>query len=297
MKGDSRMSNSVGVAVLDAFDTQPLKRAALWFDRIAVLQRTFLAQGATAERDAMRADLQYLKENDLIYSLPNDWHEAPLGDDPEAQALEEERSSILSFAPFSVLLTPAQRRAQLHLLWAGQARLASMWIRRTGGIDAFPILNSFSEIEVPEARRKDQVVRVILKALPMPGGTTPWERIRDFREDKDAKRAWGRLRDWANEIGKKEYTANEIEEKLEYLIREYKKRAGEHITESTKKLLETVVVTTAEIAESTVKLRFSKLAKRLFSIRAVPLTLLKADPDVPGKEVAYIAGAQKEFGD
>jgi hypothetical protein len=295
-EGRLEMSN-IGVVVLDWVDTQPLKRAALWFDQLAVLDRSLFhgKNEPPGQRDAMRADLAFLKEKKLICSLEEKWYEDPLGDDPEAQALEEERSSILSFAPFATLPTPAQRRTQLRLLWAGEARLASMWLRRARGLDAVPILSSFSEIEVREASRRVQVVRLILKELPTPSGITPWERILDFRQDDDAMRTCLRLRNWANEIAKKDYTASEIEDKLRYLLHEYRKEARKHITESIRGLAQAVVVTTGELAENLSKLRFGQMAKALFSIRPVPLTLLQADPDVPGKDVAYIVGAQEKF--
>jgi hypothetical protein len=61
-------------------------------------------------------------------------------------------------------------------------------------------------------------------------------------------------------------------------------------------VVETVVTTTAEIAESLVKARWSNIAKKLFEVRHKQIDLMKAEMAAPGREVAYIVKARERFG-
>jgi len=61
-------------------------------------------------------------------------------------------------------------------------------------------------------------------------------------------------------------------------------------------VVETLVVTTAEIAESLVKFQWSTIAKKLFEVRHRQIDLMKAEMTLPGREVAYIVKARKRFG-
>ena len=60
--------------------------------------------------------------------------------------------------------------------------------------------------------------------------------------------------------------------------------------------VETLVTTTAEVAESLVKFKWSKLAKKLFEVRHKRIDLMKAEMALPGREVAYIVKARESFG-
>lgn len=60
-------------------------------------------------------------------------------------------------------------------------------------------------------------------------------------------------------------------------------------------MLETVVVATAECLENLVRLKFSKMAKALFSIKKRRVALLREELRSPGSELAYIAAAKHYF--
>ena len=61
-------------------------------------------------------------------------------------------------------------------------------------------------------------------------------------------------------------------------------------------VIETLVCTTAEIAESLVKFQWSKIAKKLFEVRHKQIELMKVEMAAPGREVAYIVKARERFG-
>ena len=61
-------------------------------------------------------------------------------------------------------------------------------------------------------------------------------------------------------------------------------------------VVETLLTTTAEIAESFVKFQWSKIPKKLFEVRHKQIDLMKAEMSLPGREVAYIVKARGRFG-
>ena len=60
-------------------------------------------------------------------------------------------------------------------------------------------------------------------------------------------------------------------------------------------MFETLICTTAEIAESLVKFKWSNIAKKLFEVKHKQVALLKAEMSLPGREVAYIIKARERF--
>jgi hypothetical protein len=60
-------------------------------------------------------------------------------------------------------------------------------------------------------------------------------------------------------------------------------------------VLETVVVSTAEILEDLIKFNWGKLAKTLFSFKQREIALLEGELKAPGNEVAYIVKASDTF--
>ena len=59
--------------------------------------------------------------------------------------------------------------------------------------------------------------------------------------------------------------------------------------------VETLVTTTAEIAESLVKFQWSTLAKKLFDVKHRQIDLMKAEMTLPGREVAYVVKLRETF--
>lgn len=83
--------------------------------------------------------------------------------------------------------------------------------------DAYPILPA--DICLPEdTSAKNEVIRIVLNALPVPDEQTSWEQIIEYRDDPDSQSKFLDLRNWMTEIARNELTPNEAEEKLEYLL-------------------------------------------------------------------------------
>ena len=117
-----------------------------------------------------------------------------------------------------------------------------------------------------------------------------------FREDARSEGLIQGLRAWINETGSGTMTVVEVSDKLEDLVSRYERALMLEKMSRTSGVVETLVVTTAEIAESLVKFQWSKIAKKLFEVRHRQIDLMKAEMTLPGREVAYIVKARERFG-
>lgn len=98
-----------------------------------------------------------------------------------------------------------------------------------------------------------------------------------------------------SEVARAELTTAEVEEKLEYLIDQYRKHMRLHRMKTNVGTLETVVTTGAEFLGDLMSFNWGKAAEALFSLRRRRVTLLEGELTAPGTEVAYIVKARETF--
>jgi hypothetical protein len=142
---------------------------------------------------------------------------------------------------------------------------------------------------------KGDVMTIVIEALPTPDSSVPWEQILDYRSDPDSRGKFLALRNWMNEVAREGLTPLELEEKLEWLLFDYKRHLDLHKLKTQVSRLETIVITAAEVLENATKLNFGKLAKGLFSLRQQRIDMLESELTLPGSEVAYIFEANELF--
>ena len=161
------------------------------------------------------------------------------------------------------------------------------------GFEAYPIYTT--EIPLLEESPKHQVIQIVLNGLPVPDERTSWEQILEFRSDPDSKSKFLDLRHWMSEMARAALTHAELEEKLEYLMSQYQRHTQLHKMKTNAGVLETTVVTTGEIVENLVKIKWGKLAKMFFSLKQRRLALLEGELTSPGSEIAYMIKTRETF--
>lgn len=132
------------------------------------------------------------------------------------------------------------------------------------------------------------VLSVLFKKFPSIDASTDLQRFVDFKNDPSTRLKLMRLREWALDIGKKQLSEKEIEQKYEYLLQEYTQQMNLYKLKYEVSTVETFVVTGLEILENLAKLNFSKAAKILFAIGRQELNLLEAEQKFTGRELAII---------
>jgi hypothetical protein len=297
------------IAVISAkllLKSQPVKRTALLFDRIAAPE---INLGLPALRKAESFlgieyvnDLEWLHQTGILFEpelkvtevISQD--EQFLSDYISAKKSNEEFKNALSSTKNShsdEFIDYAASYALKHGMLVSRYTAALM--RKQQNCDAYPLISTpFSDLSVVEGG--SEVIQVVLKNIPIPDEKTSWEQIMEYRSDPDSKEKFYRLRHWMSEISKQQLNANEIEEKLEWLLHDYERHLKLHQLKIYPGLLETFITTGAELAENLIKLNWGKAAKTMFSLRHRKLALMEAEMNSPGAEIAYAYKTRKTFG-
>lgn len=179
--------------------------------------------------------------------------------------------------------------AQMHL-----TRMKCIEIRELENLDALPIL-PIKISENKDAVDKNDVFEIVVNSLPIPNDSTPWEQILEFRANPDSYSKFLALRNWINETARGQLSPIEIEQKLEYLLDQYRQHMNLHKIKTNAGLLETIVVTGGEVLGNLITFQWGKSAKALFALKSRKIALLEGELTSPGNEVAYIIKAQESF--
>lgn len=175
------------------------------------------------------------------------------------------------------------------------ARAVSIQLRELNSLDAYPLLSGMSYSAQESLIEKSQVVQIVVNNLPTPQDSVSWEQIMDFRNDPDTLGNSLAIRNWMSEVARAKLSPSEVEEKLEYLIYQYKQHIQLHRLKTNVGTLETLVVAGAEFLENLAKFNLGNIAKSLFSLRHRKIALIEGELSSPGHEVAYIERVRRTF--
>jgi hypothetical protein len=296
-----------------------LKQEALLFDQIGVLSLStildmcYLSDGAQriaesislSREQFMEAD--WLIKNGVIFDAKLSLHS-----DIKVNAVDnaEEYLSLLNlhrassermikaFLTASKNMSEANKKERIHESLASQAvilRLIGIEMEASGETIAVPLL-SYSDYvkDLPKTRKAD-VIRVIIKNLPMPDDMTSWEQILDFRKDEQNQKNLLNLRRWIRKISSENLTRAELDDELQGLINDFQHQMKIHKMKANSMVLETFVTTTLSFFESLVTLNLSKVAESIFALENRELALMDAEWNSPGREIAYLVKAREAF--
>jgi hypothetical protein len=300
------MKDFIGVrhkwgTILYRESVEELKRDALIFSRIAIPGLYSWLYWGGREPNQSFLELKWLVENGIVFDP-----EEPIVDSNKvfeelkskeaeiraiSQQFKEGNTQHLSLLAKGVL----KASVDLTVTYEYLIRIVSAQLRETLNVDASPVLL----LDLPSMRntqiKKNDVMNIALNTLPIPSPLTSWEQILEYRSDPDAQGKFLALRNWANEVARSGLTPVEVEEKLEWLLYDYRKHLELHKMKTDTGILESVVVTGIEMLEDIVKLNWSKAAKALFSIKHRKVDLLETELKSPGREIAYIYNTQQKF--
>jgi hypothetical protein len=267
------------------------KQHLLLFDRIACLQ---LASSANYTDE----DLAELVDRGLVFKavLEN----AELSADASAEvsrAMKDARDGIRRF--FATLDQSEPWRVFDAIGSAGatvdaMCRAVAVYLREVQRLHAVPITSGWeSAPDFPAT--KAEVLHLVVNELPIPSDRHSLDDLLAFRDEAHSEGLIQGLRVWINEMACGRLTQVEVSDKLEDLVFRYERALKLESMQRDTHVVETLVVTTAEIAESLVKFQWSKIAKKLFEVRHKQIDLMKAEMTAPGREVAYIVKARERF--
>lgn len=174
-------------------------------------------------------------------------------------------------------------------------RISANFLTRFAARDeAFPLLQN-DDMAGVDPFHQAKVLEVVLERLPIPDENVEWQQIVEYRADRDTEGKFNALRVWMQEIARKDYSKNEIEERIEYLLYEYENHLQFHKLKYKYGTMQVLITTSLELLENVAKLNLGKIAKTFFSFHEKNYDLLEAEMNAPGKEIAYISKTIKTF--
>ncbi len=148
--------------------------------------------------------------------------------------------------------------------------------------------------ELPDSK-KAMIALIVINKLPLPNNETPWEQIIDYRNDSENQKNLLSLRRWIRKISTENLPPAEIEEEIEWLTSEFQSHMKIHKIKANTEALEIIIKTPLETIENLLKLNFSKISDPLFAIKKRQISLMEAELNAPGREMAYIIKTRETF--
>ncbi|MDP1614775.1 MAG: hypothetical protein Q8L68_03165 [Methylococcales bacterium] len=138
-------------------------------------------------------------------------------------------------------------------------------------------------------------MKVAMNNFPLPDNSTPWEQVVDFRSDSNNQENLVSFRRWIRKLSSENLNSQEIQEELEYLINEHNNHMTMSKIKSNFGTVEALIKLPFELLENALKLKFSKLPEPLFTLSKRHISLIEAEINSPGRELAYLIKARKLF--
>jgi len=175
------------------------------------------------------------------------------------------------------------------------ARLQAWILEHFENKIATPLLHYSSyQRKLPNTRKHD-IAQLVIRDLPLPDSSTEWEQIIEYRENPDNRKALLDLRRWIRRISTEDISPVECAQELEWLESEFQTHMRLHKLKADTGTLEVVVKAPLEILENLVNLKFSKIVDPLFAIKKRRISLMEAELNAPGREIAYLVKAKQSF--
>jgi hypothetical protein len=148
--------------------------------------------------------------------------------------------------------------------------------------------------DIPHSARHD-IAQLVIHNLPLPNEATSWEQIIEYRENPDNRNALLGLRRWIRKTASEDIRPAECVEELEWLQSEFQAHMRLHKMKANMGTLEVLVKTPLEVLENLLTLKFSKVVDPLFAIKKRQISLMEAELNAPGREIAYLIKAKQSF--
>lgn len=291
------------------------KKLSLFFDRIYIEEKALLSAEhnikkskklTKIERNSFLAELDWLREQNLIrtygrdsmnvFELNNDLEENLKAlhkyileryippDELELSQIEKPKSGGVIVAPIDLIFKIEDLGMRSDAVRLGLKEPATQFI---------PIVNSFESC--CRKQSSDMVLHFILGKIPVPDSNTPWEEILEFRNDAVVRRKYYALLNWINEISQQDMPLPHLADKYNQLYSEYMYQYSLHKLTSSYTILEILVVGGIDFVSSLLQHNVGAAFKGLLTIRKEQVGLLRAEKDIPGRELGYIFSANEKF--
>lgn len=280
------------VGVIHQFQLrEDMKRELLMFDRIAV------AKHGPPKTEEDSPDILWLRSQGVVFDcdeIPDDFIDSHKEIFPLIVSSIATVNSLRDLNERSGSIDEALRQSLISRYWHLQVRISAAKLR-SDELDAVPVLQMHEMFPPGFQTSNEAVVRIVLKSLPQPDQSVALDEVVDFRRDKDAQEAVLRMRLWMTDLAKGEIDPIKARLTIASSISEYEESLRRNKIKTSRGTFEAIIVSSAEVLEDLVKFKWSAAAKAIFAIFKENAEFLEAEQKAPGRELAYIAKAQKRF--
>jgi hypothetical protein len=193
--------------------------------------------------------------------------------------------------PKSKLMVPMKEFFRLHALRESlSTRLAAACLTNHGtnavSTHAMPLVAGRGD--PVRSLSTGSVIQLAIKRVLIPDERTSWEDIFALKQDQGLQDRARKLRLWASKTARSETSLAVVEEQIADLLSDYETYLRAHKLKYTTMTLGAIVAQGAELIEDMAKLRFGKLADKLFSVTKSKAEMTLSEMKAPGRELSIV---------
>ena len=132
------------------------------------------------------------------------------------------------------------------------------------------------------------LLNCIFKNFPVPIKETPWEKVMDFRHDRESTNSKEGIRSLLFEISRNELNTDEIREKIGHHLNSFGRSLAKHKIEYHEGILEVDILTTRETSLQLNSIDFGELAEGQFDLSSRRYGLLPSALFSPGRFITFL---------
>lgn len=291
---------------------ESLKQQLLLVDRIALVDMGQHREWSNAYLDlkygANSSERFYLRDHGLVFEVPSRLPETAISTEVrQSLNLWDAQKRSLTFRhvyhdpqdeieflkktrhPSEVEFDRQQRIADSYV-----TRACAIQLRQRGGLDAVSLVAVRADPSATPANR-DDALRITLNAFPRVDTSVPISDIVAFKSDADHLRRLLSLRTWISELARGDLSNAEFNERLDFLIMEYREALRLMRLAHQTSTLEVVVTTAADLLDNLLRFKFRQAVTPFFELARQQTRLMIEERALPGHEVSYVVQAQDEF--
>jgi hypothetical protein len=143
---------------------------------------------------------------------------------------------------------------------------------------------------------EQEVLRVVIDALPVPDDTVSVEKLLEFRGSRESVAALAALRRWMHKLGSSQPSRREINLEFRALLSDYELRLSTHQLAQHHGTIEILLSSIASVIGALIGSDPLGKGPSLFSLHRQRIRAKADELDLPGRELAYIVKARSVAG-
>lgn len=196
-------------------------------------------------------------------------------------------------------LSEKDRLKQQKILFRFQSHLTraiALDLQLNKSIAAIPLFIGETYSTNSNITRPEDVMRVVLKQLPIPDDTVPLQDILDLRNDPEFIKKRDRLWSWTRETASKNWDFSVISDEMRIRSQEYSDFMTHAGIKTRLTAMGLILKSSIEFIQNLKDFNLTKLTEPLFSISTEKANLNIAELTAPGKELALIPYLESKAG-